>query len=761
MRLITTLKRKFEALAAEEVTTYAAPPGPSQSWASRTIRTIREGKLIFSGLGTRVHSVAPALVGALVAMGVCAPFLRGGRLYLLDWVLEPHGAIVPASFYGASPTFTAAMPGQLLADLAGHLPWAGTWLPLAVFFPLASGAAGRLTGGGAWARTGSGLLYAVNPFVFERIYAGQLLFLLAYALFPFYMVSVWRSLGVRPRAGPEPSGLGRLVPALWLALLVALSPNMAWIGVVALAVTALVTLTRRPRLLGIGRALAIAGAFLATSAYLVLPSLGAGGLSGPGGLADLAAYRTAGDARLGLYTNVAGLYGFWRAGPRLPKDLASGWPLLLVVILLVAAVGGVSALRSNSRWVAASLMGMGLVGGLLALGNQGPTGSLFQWAYVHIPFFNVMREPEKFSALLAMAYAVAFGWGLDRLVSTSRSRPTRYLNIALALGLPLAYTPTIFYGLDSQVASSVLPASWGAADRLMVGSGQALVLPWHEYLAFPFTDQRTIANPFPGAFDRGVIAGDDVELPNVYSESGSARSAFLQKLFTHGRDITTAGSLLAPLGIRYVVLTKVVDWRSYSWLGRQRDLTPIFSSRDLEVWKVDQTVSDGFRTSNLVATALGGRLGDGAALGAFDAVTGQRGGPAPFHGKLDQGSVVQRSPVQVDVSPGPPGWAVLDLPYDPNWHSGRHSPVPLAEGNMAVAVGRAPTEVTDGHFWGRVVPGYGLTLAVLAILLLGRLAWDLGSGRRSKKSSSDPSTTTAGRKALGPEDEPSHLPIQR
>ena len=35
------------------------------------------------------------------------------------------------------------------------------------------------------ARLGAGLFYAVNPFVFDRLYAGQLGVLLGYALLPF------------------------------------------------------------------------------------------------------------------------------------------------------------------------------------------------------------------------------------------------------------------------------------------------------------------------------------------------------------------------------------------------------------------------------------------------------------------------------------------------------------------------------------------------------------------------------------------------
>ena len=56
-----------------------------------------------------------------------------------------------------------------------------------------------------------------------------------------------------------------------------------------------------------------------------------------------------------------------------------------------------------------AILAAGIAGYFLALGNEGPTGGLFRLAYEHIPGFVVMREPDKFAVLVALAYAYGFG----------------------------------------------------------------------------------------------------------------------------------------------------------------------------------------------------------------------------------------------------------------------------------------------------------------------------------------------------------------
>src|SRR6266851_4520445 len=129
---------------------------------------------------------APLLLGLVLAALVCYPF-AGGRLLLLDFASGPHQPLLPAAAFGLDGGLTGGVPlaigFHLLDRLLGQ---AGSVVPAAVFFPLATTGAARLVRTAVLpARLGAGLFYAFNPFVFDRLYAGQLGLLLGYALLPF------------------------------------------------------------------------------------------------------------------------------------------------------------------------------------------------------------------------------------------------------------------------------------------------------------------------------------------------------------------------------------------------------------------------------------------------------------------------------------------------------------------------------------------------------------------------------------------------
>jgi len=106
-------------------------------------------------------------------------------------------------------------------------------------FPVAALGVGRLTGGWRWARLAGAALYCVNPWVFSRIYAGDIALLFGYALLPFAVSSALQA--------TDPSRgrwlIRMLCPALWWVVLTALAPHYTWIyGLVLVAVV----VVRRP-----------------------------------------------------------------------------------------------------------------------------------------------------------------------------------------------------------------------------------------------------------------------------------------------------------------------------------------------------------------------------------------------------------------------------------------------------------------------------------------------------------------------------------
>jgi len=652
---------------------------------------------------TRRQQVLASGWGALLALGICLPLLGSGALWLLDWVSGPHTPLVPPDALGLAGGLVSGVPFTIVANwLVRNFAGTGTWIPLVAVFPLAAWGASRLVGGPNRARVAAATFYCVNPFVFQRIYAGHLGLLLGYALLPFAVASALHFMRVGNWLLPT--------PALWWAVLTALSPHFAWIYAIVLVAA---WLTEQPaRLISLGRLVAVGAMFLLFSVYFLLPTTQTQLPVNTRTASDLAAYATTGDPHLGLFANVLGLYGFWRLGPgpQLPKDVVTGWPFLLLALLFVAGFGAVSRLRrrqdsaddrgirARTRRTATTLLIAGIAGYFLALGDQGPTGPLFRWAYFHVPFFAVMREPQKFLMLTALALAVFFGWGVERLVGPIRRMRLDLRSagvVGLAVLLPLAYTPTIFDGLAGQIGPSHLPPSWQTADRLMGdGPGQVLFIPWHLYLAFPFTDGRVIANPAPTSFRRSVISGDNVEAVGIQTTSASPRSAYLERLFAQGPRTHDFGSLIAPLGVKYVVLAKTADWRSYSWVSAQPDLHLLMDSPSLEIWR---------------NTAYAG--------------TGQSSG---------ERAIRQISPVAYAVGAGPPGWVSLDAPYQRGWEldgeSARRSP----QGTILFRVGRS-SGIARFTPWGLTRLGYIISGGAF-VLLCGLVAGARIRGRRRRPS---------------------------
>jgi hypothetical protein len=697
------------------------------------------------------HPDAPTLIlGVVIALGVCAPLLGGGRMFLLDWTVGPHTGLATPATLGIDGGFTAGIGGYVLVSFFNSLIGsASTYLWALAFFPIAAVGAGRLAGRSRWSRIAAGTLFAVNPFVFNRLYVGHVALLLGYALLPFAVMAAIRSL--------SSSTLRWLVPALWWAGLTSLSPHFAWIyGLVILGVVLVAWSTQQhPLRRVIGWFVTCCGAFAIMSSYLILPN-GSTTLPTQVGSVSLNLYRTNGDPHLGLFANVLALYGFWRTGPgpELPKDVIIGWPFIMFAILVIIGVGvwytwGKSADKDEAQVSAETvahqppasdesshrddanadsglndhrrltilLLFVGVAGFFLALGNQGPTGGLFLWAYDHVPFFSIMREPQKFLMLLALAYAVFFGWGVEHLskMDTSQSRLSALSTaVVLAVVLPLGYCATIFDGLAGQVYSSPLPSAYQQADALMGnGVGNVLVLPWHIYMEYPFTDGRVIANVGPTAFRRNVISGDNVEADDIETQSTSPRSAYLVQLFEDGDDTRNFGRLVAPLGVQYVVLSKAVDWTTYVWLNKQKDLKLVLDDQSLEVWRNTAYVGVGQSVTKvksvtgvagLLSLAKSNELGAGAVVlrAASTATTGARTGGSPGGARH---TVHQISPVAYRISPGAPGWVAVDATYQRGWSLNGRAAKETAEGTLLVRVG-ANGGVLRFTPWGLVRLGY-------------------------------------------------------
>ena len=653
------------------------------------------------------------VVFTLIGWTVVAPWTGRGWLLLLDWTPGPH-ARVPRSVFGLDGAVNATAPFHVTVHAVQALLGVATtsWFLILVMFPVAALGVSRLIGGPLIGRLAAGLAYTLSPIVYERLWAGQLAYVVAYACLPWAARAVIRA--------TEGGWRRPLAAGVWIGVLVACGPHFGFIcGLIAIGVVV------RDRgslksVLAVGFVVVVAGV---SSFYLVVGSTGR-----PASTAvsqqDLAVYRTTSDPRVGLYLNVAGQYGFWRQEARLPKDDVTGWPFILGAMVVVAGVGVVAAHRDpRRRPIVVPLLVAAALGFVLALGDQGPTGGIFTWLFRHVPGFAVMREPQKFACLVALATSSFFGLGAVSVWQGTRSRRGRHVVAALVLAAPVLYNPSMFFGLHHRMRLAHLPAAYAQADRLMgAGPGRVLVLPWHQYVAFPFTHSRVIANPFTTMFRRETIVGDNVEVGDIETSSQLDRSHFLEFLFKRASTVDDAGELLAPLGVEYVAVAKTADWQNYAWIDHQTDLRQVFDSPDLALYRNTAAAAPTVpvrswsvrnwdellqlaRTEDIASDVI--RVAEAKGGPVDPARTFEPDPLAP----ATAASVRQLSRTRY-AAVGGAAPVIAPEPFDPAWRAGQVHAV--EDGHGVIAFPQPVTRIAFG-FWNRLRLAYLVSLVPLVI----------------------------------------------
>jgi len=661
-------------------------------------------------------------------LAVFGPLLRSGTVLFLDYGDYPVGPHPHLSgpLWGLSPGLTSRAPiTALLVGLFQALDWGPVrLLPfLLVPFLVAWGFA-RLFARRPMPTLAATLLYVVNPFMYDRMQAGQVYLVLGFALLPLLASLLW------PR---EPRSFARAIGAgLLFAMLIALAPNFLFVAGLLVLVFTIGAATRRDL-----RALLAAGITIGTTVlaglYWIIPALTSTGQLQRITRTDLRLFRTASDPHVGLYGNIAGLYGFWRQEWPPTKLSLVGWPVFLLAILFVASVGLGSARRSPKlRPLVVTLGIAGVIGYFLALGDQGPTAPVFLWMFDHVPEFRIMREPQKFLGLLALAYAFCFGLGLEALATeTTRRRVNRAL-LALLFLLPAVYTFRTFWGFNGYVQPSHLPRSWAEADRVMgTGEDKTLALPWHLYARLDLAQGRVVANPMSSSFRREVIAGDNAEYGPLQTQGTSPRSRFLQFVVRNGWRIDRFGALIAPLDVKYVLLARHSDLKAYRWLYRQRDLRLIHRWPDLSLFENLEPVGRAF------APSVGIELRDwGEVIGLAGqrrltdfVITVRHPGPgsirvpvAPVPSPSKVVPVTKDSPsrYKVDGRSGAP--LVFAEPFDPEWRYRGLQPGPFMGVTSLFPTGSVPGSSIEYRPWMLVRASY-VASACSILVVLAAIGW--------------------------------------
>ncbi|MBI5228652.1 hypothetical protein HY991_00970 [Candidatus Micrarchaeota archaeon] len=447
-------------------------------------------------------------------------------------------------------------------------------------------------------KTFAGVLYMINPFLYIRFLAGHWMFLLAYAIAPLAVMSYFRFLDSKKTV--------HVIESAFLTFLVAVFEIRVFLLLLFLFLLFFFLKVYASRdckkLLSVSAVFTLV--FMLLNLFWLVPLATSNFVPEVVSLADTMLFATK-HSTFNVLFNAAALHGFWRGGYLLPYKMLHTWLFfgLFAVILYLAVNGFVHYYRNEKIGVRVKAVAIaGIAALVLAVGSTAePFKSLFSFLFENIFFFRGFREPHKFLALLAFAYSFLGGLGLNALQRQLREvRAFRFKGfslsgnkIALVLGIfallvPMVYTFTMFNGFWGQLEGVNYPKDYYALEKFLnedPNEFNTLFFPWHMYMDFKWNPKQRIAAPFASFFSKPVIQGDTLESGGIYSQSTNPTSKYIEFLLANKGNRTNFGNLLSVINVKYVVLAKEADYRSYSFLYNQTDLELVKESSNLIVFK--------------------------------------------------------------------------------------------------------------------------------------------------------------------------------
>lgn len=522
-----------------------------------------------------------------LTVAVLGPLLlERGYVLTLDMIFVPRFQIQLQDFSSGSRLWSDLPVQLILAATTSILPGDILQKFVLVAITLGSMVSMHLSVRGVDqpARVFAASLYAFNPFTYERLLAGHWRLLLAYALTPLVLRWVFGALdSATPRQAVRAGGG-------WAALSL-LSVHHALLFGLVLACTWLSYLLLSPHRIRTGMALImIIVTWAALDSFWIIPLLAGHGSSLVRyDTSYLYAFATATDTRAGTGQNVLGLYGFWRERFEmdLTKEHLASWVVLYWLIMLPVVVGLASAL-TTTRWrrEAVALLSMGAVGLFVSLGVSTQTYRVNIWVYEHVPGFGGLREPEKASALLALAYAWLGALGVSQLqvLPGRAAQAIRGVVLVALLALVVTYNSKMLWGGWGQLRPVEYPATWTVAQRVTSRSGGAMLsLPWKLYYRPTFVG-RVIANPASDFFQSAVVSSQDMDMPGVDTRDRYPVARAVMSVLG-SKDPKRWHNVLDAWDIRYVLVTRSRDAQDFDFFT-EPGFTLVASDPDSALYEV-------------------------------------------------------------------------------------------------------------------------------------------------------------------------------
>jgi hypothetical protein len=311
---------------------------------------------------------------------------------------------------------------------------------------------------------------------------------------------------------------------------------------------------------------------------------------------DLAAFQTVGKTGADALVNVLMMSGFWGKDQFRYADLttiSNNWGrsfLLLLPLIIWGFVAGLRSKEKKYRYLTFGSAILFVVSVVLATGIRIPIGrEITYFLFDHLSFYKGLRESQKWVSVTAAIYLIFLSLGLRELFSKKIVQRHAFVMKCFVGAVIVMQAPLLLFGFRGQVTPTQYPSDWYAVNDYIVHdsgcAGNTLFFPWHLYMSFSWLG-RIVANPAPSFFECPVVSGSDMEWGDIYDNSQSPEGqAVEQWLSAGGRTDLLQNS---AWNIRYVILAKELDWKSYAGMDSNPELQLATETPDLIVYKVKQ-----------------------------------------------------------------------------------------------------------------------------------------------------------------------------
>jgi hypothetical protein len=199
------------------------------------------------------------------------------------------------------------------------------------------------------------------------------------------------------------------------------------------------------------------------------------------------------------------------------------------------------------------MAGVGLL--LTLLGAVPGIRDGLQWMVASLPGAGLLRDGQKFVALVVPLAAVLAACGAERLAGRMPDRTTGgVLLVGVAL-LQVAFLPDLAWGAGRRLDAVDYPAAWSevrSAVKAEPADGDLMLLPWGAFRAYPWNGRRTVLDPAQRYFPRDKLADDRLVVGDTVLAPEDPRSdAVARRLAATGR---LDAAFLRRQGVRLVLV---------------------------------------------------------------------------------------------------------------------------------------------------------------------------------------------------------------